>query len=124
MMEPKHIHIKDYNYPLPEERIAKFPLAQRDKSKLLVYRNGNISQDTFCNLPEYLPKGALMIFNNTRVVRARLHFRKSVSTDSNTTQGALIEIFILEPAHPAEYQENFLSRGKCSGRSREPREVS
>ena len=114
MMEPKHIHIKDYNYPLPEERIAKFPLAQRDKSKLLVYRNGNISQDTFCNLPEYLPKGALMIFNNTRVVRARLHFRKSVSTDSNTTQGALIEIFILEPAHPAEYQENFLSRGKCS----------
>ena len=114
MMEPKHIHIKDYNYPLPEERIAKFPLAQRDKSKLLVYRNGDISQDTFCHLPEYLPKGALMIFNNTRVVRARLHFRKSVSTDSNTTQGALIEIFILEPAHPAEYQENFLSRGKCS----------
>ena len=113
MMEPKHIHIKDYNYPLPEERIAKFPLAQRDKSKLLVYRNGDISQDTFCHLPEYLPKGALMIFNNTRVVRARLHFRKSVSTDSNT-QGALIEIFILEPAHPAEYQENFLSRGKCS----------
>ena len=113
-MEPKHIHIKDYNYPLPEERIAKFPLAQRDKSKLLVYRNGDISQDTFCHLPEYLPKGALMIFNNTRVVRARLHFRKSVSTDSNTTQGALIEIFILEPAHPAEYQENFLSRGKCS----------
>ena len=114
MMEPKHIHIKDYNYPLPEERIAKFPLAQRDKSKLLVYRNGDISQDTFCHLPEYLPKGALMIFNNTRVVRARLHFRKSVSTDSNTTQGALIEIFILEPANPAEYQENFLSRGKCS----------
>ena len=138
MMEPKHIHIKDYNYPLPEERIAKFPLAQRDKSKLLVYRHGDISQDTFCHLPEYLPKGALMIFNNTRVVRARLHFRKSTAPYSEgqrigtrepsqhdamaiasgdtscKPQGALIEIFILEPALPAEYQENFLSRGRCS----------
>ena len=138
MMEPKHIHIKDYNYPLPEDRIAKFPLAQRDKSKLLVYRHGDISQDTFCHLPEYLPKGALMIFNNTRVVRARLHFRKSTAPYSEgqrigtrepsqhdamgiasggtptKPQGALIEIFILEPALPAEYQENFLSRGRCS----------
>lgn len=138
MMEPKHIHIKDYNYPLPEERIAKFPLAQRDKSKLLVYRHGDISQDTFCHLPEYLPKDALMIFNNTRVVRARLHFRKSTAPYSEgqrigtrepsqhdamgiasgdisgKPQGALIEIFILEPALPAEYQENFLSRGRCS----------
>ena len=138
MMEPKHIQIKDYNYPLPEERIAKFPLAQRDKSKLLVYRHGDISQDTFCHLPEYLPKGALMIFNNTRVVRARLHFRKSTAPysdgqrigtrepsqhdamgiasggTSTKPQGALIEIFILEPALPVEYQENFLSRGRCS----------
>ncbi|MBO5706845.1 MAG: S-adenosylmethionine:tRNA ribosyltransferase-isomerase [Bacteroidaceae bacterium] len=138
MMEPKHIQIKDYNYPLPEERIAKFPLAQRDKSKLLVYRHGDISQDTFCHLPEYLPKGALMIFNNTRVVRARLHFRKSTAPysdgqrntmqepsqhdamgiasggTSTKSQGALIEIFILEPALPVEYQENFLSRGRCS----------
>ena len=137
-MEPKHIQIKDYNYPLPEERIAKFPLAQRDKSKLLVYRNGDISQDTFCHLPEYLPKGALMIFNNTRVLRARLSFRKSTAPcsegqrigtrepsqhdamgiasgdTSGKPQGALIEIFILEPALPAEYQENFLSRGRCS----------
>lgn len=138
MMEPKHIQIKDYNYPLPEERIAKFPLAKRDKSKLLVYRHGDISQDTFCHLPEYLPKGALMIFNNTRVVRARLHFRKSTAPcseeqrigtrepsqhdamaiasgdTSGKPQGALIEIFILEPVLPAEYQENFLSRGRCS----------
>ena len=137
-MEPKHIQIKDYNYNLPDERIAKFPLAQRDKSKLLVYRQGDISQDTFCHLPEYLPKGALMIFNNTRVVRARLHFRKSNApysdgqhntlqepsqhdamdfasgSISTKPQGALIEIFILEPALPAEYQENFLSRGRCS----------
>ena len=138
MMEPKHIHIKDYNYPLPEDRIAKFPLARRDTSKLLVYRHGDISQDTFHHLPEYLPKGALMIFNNTRVVRARLHFRKAVTPCceaprntfqeasqhvastvasggvSDKPQGALIEIFILEPALPAEYQENFLSRGRCS----------
>lgn len=137
-MEPKHIHIKDYNYPLPEDRIAKFPLARRDTSKLLVYRHGDISQDTFHHLPEYLPKGALMIFNNTRVVRARLHFRKAVTPCceaprntfqeasqhvastvasggvSDKPQGALIEIFILEPALPAEYQENFLSRGRCS----------
>lgn len=128
-MEPKHIHIKDYNYPLPDERIAKFPLAQRDMSKLLVYRQGNISQDIFCHLSNHLPKGALMVFNNTRVVRARLHFRKGQTircqaSDNTTTEarqhdvptplGALIEIFILEPAQPAEYQENFLSRGKCS----------
>ena len=115
-MEPKHIHIKDYNYPLPDERIAKFPLSRRDTSKLLVYRHGDISQDTFHHLPDYLPKGALMIFNNTRVVRARLHFRKAVASGgaSDTPQGALIEIFILEPALPAEYQENFLSRGRCS----------
>ena len=113
-MEPKHIQIKDYNYPLPDERIAKFPLAERDTSKLLVYQQGNISQDHFRSLPSYLPQGALMIFNNTRVVRARLHFRKSTPTQNENSLGALIEIFILEPALPVEYQENFLSRGKCS----------
>ena len=113
-MEPKHIQIKDYNYPLPDERIAKFPLAERDTSKLLVYQQGNISQDHFRSLPDYLPQGALMIFNNTRVVRARLHFRKSTPTQNENSLGALIEIFILEPAMPVEYQENFLSRGKCS----------
>ena len=113
-MEPKHIQIKDYNYPLPDERIAKFPLAERDTSKLLVYQQGNISQDHFRSLPSYLPQGALMIFNNTRVVRARLHFRKSTPTQNENSLGALIEIFILEPAMPVEYQENFLSRGKCS----------
>ncbi len=109
-MEPKRIHIKDYNYPLPDERIAKFPLAQRDASKLLIYRQGCISEDIFSDICEHLPKGALMVFNNTRVVRARLHFRK----ENPTAQGALIEIFILEPAMPAEYQENFLCRSECS----------
>lgn len=105
-MEPKHIQIKDYNYPLPDERIAKYPLAERDSSKLLVYRHGEICQDTFRNISQYLPQGALMVFNNTRVIRARLHFRKE--------SGALIEIFLLEPAFPAEYQENFAQNEKCT----------
>ena len=72
---PKHIHISEYNYPLPDERIAKFPLPVRDQSKLLVYRHGEVTEDTFTSLPEYLPKGSLMIFNNTKVIQARLHFR-------------------------------------------------
>lgn len=105
-MQTKHIHIKDYNYPLPDERIAKFPLAERDSSKLLVYRHGEVSEDTFRNLPGYLPQGALMVFNNTRVIQARLHMRKET--------GALIEVFLLEPAEPVEYQENFVARERCS----------
>ena len=109
---PQHLHISDFNYPLTDERIAKYPLAQRDLSKLLIYRHGEISQDTFVNLPDYLPSGALMVFNNTKVIRARLHFRKSPSHDG--TQGALIEIFLLEPAFPQEYQENFTQREKCT----------
>ena len=109
---PQHLHISDFNYPLTDERIAKYPLAQRDLSKLLIYRHGEISQDTFVNLPDYLPSGALMVFNNTKVIRARLHFRKSPSHDG--TQGALIAIFLLEPAFPQEYQENFTQREKCT----------
>lgn len=121
--DPKHIRIEDYDYPLPDERIAKFPLKERDSSKLLVYRHGEVSEDTFCNLPDYLPKGALMVFNNTRVIQARLHFRKGKSATSfslmggeegSSQQGALIEIFLLEPAFPVEYQENFSSKGKCN----------
>ena len=61
-METKHIHIKDYNYALPDERIAKFPLAQRDHSKLLLYKHGEVSEDTFCNIANHLPEGALMVF--------------------------------------------------------------
>lgn len=105
-MDTKHIHISDYNYNLPDERIAKFPLAQRDQSKLLVYNQGEVSEDTFCNLPDLLPSGALMVFNNTKVIQARLHFRKET--------GALIEVFLLEPAEPSDYELMFQSRSHCS----------
>ena len=106
MTDPKHIHISDYNYPLPDERIAKFPIAQRDHSKLLVYRHGEVGEDVFYQLPKYLPKGALMVFNNTKVIQARLHFRKAT--------GALIEIFLLEPAEPTDYEQMFQTTGHCA----------
>lgn len=96
---PKHIRISEYNYPLADERIAKFPLPQRDQSKLLIYRQGEVTQDRFASLPEHLPEGALMIFNNTKVIQARLHFRKET--------GALIEVFCLEPIAPNDYVLNF-----------------
>ena len=105
-METKHIHIKDYNYSLPDERIAKFPLAQRDHSKLLLYKHGEVSEDVFYNIPNHLPEGALMVFNNTKVIQARLHFRKST--------GALIEVFLLEPYLPADYEQMFQTTGACS----------
>ena len=105
-MNPRHIHISDYNYPLPDERIAKFPLAQRDHSKLLVFENGDISEDMFYNITGHLPKGALMVFNNTKVIQARMHFRKET--------GALIEVFLLEPAEPADYELMFQTNGKCA----------
>ena len=105
-MDTKHIHISDYNYNLPDERIAKFPLAQRDQSKLLVYNHGEVGEDTFCNLPDHLPSGALMVFNNTKVIQARLHFRKET--------GALIEVFLLEPAEPSDYELMFQTRSHCS----------
>lgn len=108
-MDTKHIQIRDYDYPLPDERIAKFPLPERDSSKLLVYESGNISETVFRSLPALLPEGSLMVFNNTRVIQARLHFRKGETQD-----GALIEIFLLEPADPVEYQENFARKGTCS----------
>ena len=99
MKETKHIRISDYNYPLPDERIAKFPLPVRDQSKLLVYRHGQVSETRFTSLPDYLEAGELMIFNNTKVIQARLHFRKET--------GALIEIFCLEPIQPNDYALNF-----------------
>lgn len=99
MQDPKHIHIADYNYPLPDERIAKYPKANRDESKLLIYRKGEIKEDVFYNLPNYLEQGELMVFNNTKVIQARLHFNKST--------GALIEVFCLEPHTPLDYQQNF-----------------
>ena len=106
IMNPRHIHISDYNYPLPDERIAKFPLAQRDHSQLLVFENGDISEDIFYNITGHLPKGALMVFNNTKVIQARMHFRKET--------GALIEVFLLEPAEPADYELMFQTNGKCA----------
>ena len=97
--EPKHIRISEFNYPLPDERIAKFPLPVRDQSKLLLYRHGEITEDIFTSLPDYLPANNLMIFNNTKVIQARLHFHKET--------GALIEVFCLEPIQPNDYALNF-----------------
>lgn len=97
--EPKHIRISEFNYPLPDERIAKFPLPVRDQSKLLLYRHGEVTEDIFTSLPDYLPANSLMIFNNTKVIQARLHFHKET--------GALIEVFCLEPIQPNDYVLNF-----------------
>ncbi len=105
-MDTKHLHIADYNYPLPDDFIAKFPKEQRDHSKLLIYRKGEITDDVFFNLPRYLPSGALMVFNNTKVIQARIHFRKST--------GAIIEVFLLEPIAPTDYEQMFQTRGECS----------
>ncbi len=104
-MNPQKIKISDYDYPLTDDRIAKFPLARRDASKLLLYRHGEIGEDVFCHLPEYIPKGSLMVFNNTRVIRARLLFRKAT--------GALIEVFLLEPFLPADYERVFQTTDCC-----------
>lgn len=105
-MDTKHIQIKDFNYNLPDERIAKFPLAKRDNSKLLLYRHGEVTEDVFHNIAQYLPKGALMVFNNTKVIQARLHFRKET--------GALIEVFLLEPYMPADYEQMFQTTDHCT----------
>lgn len=111
-MDTKHIRISDYNYDLPDERIAKFPLAQRDHSKLLVYEHGRVGEDVFYNLPNHLPEGALMVFNNTRVIQARMHFRKADAEGQPT--GALIEVFLLEPAQPSDYEQMFQTTGHCA----------
>ncbi|MBQ2403485.1 MAG: S-adenosylmethionine:tRNA ribosyltransferase-isomerase [Prevotella sp.] len=103
---PRNIRIEEYNYPLPDERIAKYPLSQRDSSKLLIYDKGEVSHTQFSNIAELLPKGSLIIFNNTRVIQARLHFRKET--------GALIEVFLLEPYAPSDYELMFQTREECS----------
>lgn len=103
---PKNIEIKDYAYSLPDVRIAKYPIAERDASKLLIYRrDGQIAEDRFRNLPDYMACGTLVVFNNTKVIQARLHFRKAT--------GAHIEIFCLEPHTPADYQLSFAQRKVC-----------
>ena len=118
-MNTKDIRIADYNYDLPDDRIAKYPLAERDQSKLLVYKGtssetcgsvgpatGTVTEDHFYNLPKYLPKGDMMVFNNTKVIQARLHFQKNT--------GAQIEVFLLEPYSPRDYEQVFQMKGKCS----------
>ena len=107
-MEPK-IKIQDFSYDLPSERIAKYPLERRDASKLLIYNNGgngDIQESFFFTLSSYIPNNSLMVFNNTKVVPARLFFKKET--------GALIEIFCLEPVQPADYALSFASNESCS----------
>ena len=106
MEDTKHIKISEFNYPLPDERIAKFPLSNRDESKLLVYRHGEVSEDRFTSLPSYLEPGEMMVFNNTKVIQARLHFRKET--------GALIEVFCLEPIAPNDYVLSFQQTHQCA----------
>ena len=101
----RYININDYDYPLPDERIAKFPLSERDKSKLLVYRGGEIIERHFSDIPEMLPEGSLLVFNNTKVVRARLVMHKP--------SGARVEVFCLEPHAPADYEHAFAVKGEC-----------
>lgn len=105
-MDTKHIRISNYNYDLPDTRIAKYPLAQRDHSKLLLYKHGKLSEEIFYNLSDHVPADSLMVFNNTRVIQARIHFRKDT--------GALIEVFLMEPAAPADYEQMFQTNGRCS----------
>ena len=99
------ININEYDYPLSDERIAKFPLQQRDHSKLLLYRDGEVSETVFNKIPDLLPEKSLIVFNNTRVIQARLLFSKET--------GAKIEIFCLEPQEPHDYAINFQSRTQC-----------
>lgn len=106
----KNIHIDDFDYPLPDSRIASHPLEQRDRCKLLVRQHdGRLSQHIFADLPALLPDGATLIYNNTRVINARLRFHKGDNND-----GALIEIFCLEPVEPADYAMSFGSQSHCS----------
>ncbi|MBO7458164.1 MAG: S-adenosylmethionine:tRNA ribosyltransferase-isomerase [Paludibacteraceae bacterium] len=102
----KPIYIADYNYPLPDERIAKYPLTERDHSKLLVYRDGNVSEDRFYNVGNYIAPHSLLIYNNTRVIQARLEFHKPT--------GARIEVFCLEPLTPHDYQLSLSSTIGCT----------
>ena len=102
----RHIDINQFDYDLSDERIAKFPLAERSASKLLVYRNGAISESRFDRLGEELPEGAMLVFNNTKVIRARIIMHKP--------SGARIEVFCLEPHAPADYERAFAVKGKCA----------
>ena len=99
----RYIDIKEFDYELPDEKIAKFPLSQRDQSKLLIYKNNCISESNFCNISEFIPFKSLIVCNNTKVIHARLIFKKPT--------GASIEIFCLEPYLPADYETAFSTQG-------------
>lgn len=101
----KNIKIEDYTYHLPDEKIARFPLADRESSKLLVYDNGEVTEKKFSSVRHILQPGQSLVFNNTKVIHARLFFQKQT--------GARIEIFCLEPAEPADYALNFAAKGTC-----------
>ena len=108
-MEIKDIQIADFDYPLPDARIASHPLEVRDECLLLVrHADGRVEDRRFTDLPSLLPDGAMLVYNNTRVINARLRFRKGADAT-----GALIEIFCLEPVSPADYAQNFASTGEC-----------
>ena len=102
----QQISIEDYNYSLPDERIAKLPLPKRDESKLLLYRDGKVSESVFKHITDYLPEGSLMVFNNTRVIQARLLFQRAT--------GAQIEVFCLDPAAPHDYELIFQQTEACN----------
>ena len=106
MINVQEIFIDDYNYELPDDRIAKYPLQERDMSKLLVWENGQITESSFRNISEFIPENALLVFNNTKVIQARLIFRKKT--------GASIEIFCLEPKEPADYSLTFAQTQSCT----------
>jgi S-adenosylmethionine:tRNA ribosyltransferase-isomerase len=103
MTTPEHLHISDYTYQLPEEKIARFPLEQRDQAKLLIYQHGALSEDRYENIAGHLPENSLMVFNETKVVHARLLFRKPT--------GGVIEIFCLEPAEQMDMQTAMQQKG-------------
>lgn len=108
MNQPKEelpIFIDSFNYPLPDERIAKFPLSRRDASKLLVYQNAIITESVFSNIADFLPKDSLLVYNNTRVIQARLIFHKDT--------GARIEVFCLEPLTPVDYAQSLGATSEC-----------
>ena len=104
-MHPKNFSIADYTYSLPEERIANYPLAERDASKLLIYKDGNISEDIYKNIADHIPANSLLLFNDTKVIEARLLFQKPT--------GGVIEIFCLEPHEQyADITTAMLQQGK------------
>lgn len=105
---PKQLNVSDFTYDLPDEKIAKYPLSERDSSKLLVYQNNQISETVFNHIPQYFKAGDMLVFNNTKVIPARIKFNKST--------GAQIEVFCLEPLDPADYAQAFQSKSctwKC-----------